>query len=112
VSALDTQGLPASTGLRAINVRTILISDLTLNEQISNGDLSSQLGSLFADQEYSVPALRHMQEDIIVLANHFLKYFKQHHNRANTEFSETAIAAMKAYSWAGNTDELKSLTRD
>jgi len=107
--ALDTQGLPGSSGLRAINVRTVLISDLTLDEQIANGDLSSDLASLFADQEYKVPALRDMQEDIAVLANHFLKYFKQHHNRANKVFSDTAIAAMKAYSWSGNTDELKSV---
>jgi len=65
--------------------------------------------SLVSDSEFAVPALRDMPADILVLAEHYLNHFCRHHHRHKLKFSAAAEAALLAYRWPGNADELKSL---
>jgi len=107
--ALDNQETTGATGIRSVNVRTILISDEPLNEQKASGALQENLASLFQDNEFAVPALRDMQEDIPLLAENYLQHFCRHHHRHQLKFSENAEATLKAYRWPGNSDELKNV---
>jgi len=107
--ALDERSLPSNAGGRSINVRTILISENSLDAQLENGSLAPQLVSLFNASEYSTPALREVPDDIITLAEHYLHHFCLHHNRPDLRLSADARAAVLAYRWPGNTDELKTL---
>jgi len=107
--ALSERGMAGASGMRSINVRTVLISEHGVEDQQASGELHESLAALFASEDITIPALRHMQEDVLVLAEHFLGYFGRHHHRQNLSFTESARAALLAYQWPGNTDELKSL---
>jgi DNA-binding NtrC family response regulator len=51
----------------------------------------------------TIPPLRERQEDIPLLADHFLKRFSQ-----RKTLDETAVAALLRYSWPGNVRELEA----
>ncbi len=108
-SALTLRGLPASGGVRNINVRTIVISDASLSVQASYGLIHPGFAELFEEHQFPVPALSSMPNDIPALAQHYLGYFEHYHFKKERHFSDDAIAALRAYSWPGNTDELKSV---
>lgn len=107
--ALRQRSLPGSAGGRSVNVRTILISESSLENQIGSGILQKNLADLFAENEFSSPALRDIPDDIVTLAEHYLSYFSRHHHRTNLKFSANSKTALVAYRWPGNTDELKTL---
>lgn len=107
--ALSERSLPTNAGGRSINVRTILISEHSLATQLENGEVQPQLADLFSASEFSTPALRDVPEDIFTLAEHYLNHFCRHHHRTNLRLSADTRAALFAYSWPGNTDELKAL---
>lgn len=106
---LTSGGMPGRDGMRSINVRTILISEVNLAEQSDSDQLDASLTKLFHGNEFEVPSLRERASDILRLAEHFLSYFSRYHHRNKLEFSDNAKAAMQAYRWPGNTDELKTL---
>ncbi len=107
--ALDKRSMPGTSGARSINVRTIVISEAPLAEQVDQDVIHKDLASLFTDTEFAVPALRDMHSDIILLARHYLNYYCKHHHSRPLSFSEESESAILAYRWPGNTDELKSL---
>jgi len=107
--ALDQRSVPGSAGGRSINVRTILISENSLAKQLEDDTLQPNLANLFRENEFASPALRNVPEDITTLAEHYLNYFSRHHHRTNLKFSSDSKAALIAYTWPGNTDELKTL---
>lgn len=107
--ALDERSVPSNAGGRSINVRTILISEHSLYDQLADNSIQPQLANLFAESEFVAPALRNVPEDIVTLAEHYLNHFCRHHHRSNLKFSADTKAALSAYRWPGNTDELKTL---
>jgi len=109
VQALADRRMPGSLGERSINVRTILISETSLDSQVDQQRLHPTLASLFTENEFAVPSLRNMHDDIPILAEHYLVHFCRHHHRTQLKFTPSATAAMLAYRWPGNTDELKTL---
>ena len=55
-----------------------------------------------------IPPLRERQEDVPLLAKHFLAYYTRSMNRKPMEFSAGATEALKTYSWPGNVRELQN----
>ena len=108
---LEERTVPGNAGGRSINVRTILVSEQSLQQQGDNGSLQPEFANLFNASEYSVPSLREIPEDIVTLAEHYLHYYGLHHHRPNIKYSLDAKAALTAYRWPGNNDELKSLVQ-
>jgi DNA-binding NtrC family response regulator len=53
-----------------------------------------------------VPSLRERREDILPLAEHFLKLNTQRYRRHLTGFDRTAIGALLNHPWPGNVREL------
>ena len=58
--------------------------------------------------EIAVPPLRKRQEDIELLANHFVDVFSRETGRKIEGFSSAAIGAMQEYHWPGNIRELRN----
>jgi NtrC-family two-component system response regulator AlgB len=56
-----------------------------------------------------MPPLRQRQDDLIRFAEHYLKHFSVLCGRRLEEFSEVALAAIRAYSWPGNLRELRNV---
>ncbi len=55
-----------------------------------------------------VPPLRQRQEDIPMLAHHFLRVYAAKNNRRLEGFSEDALRRLEAYAWPGNVRELEN----
>ena len=55
-----------------------------------------------------MPALRERPEDIMVLADHFLKCAVEENEKAILGFTTEARLALLSYSWPGNVRELKN----
>lgn len=107
--ALSERGVSGRAGIRSINVRTVLIAEHSIEHQLHHGLLNDTLAGLFQQSDWHVPSLRDMNDDIVVLAEHYLNYFCRHHHKHNLRLSDAAHAALLAYRWPGNTDELKAL---
>jgi DNA-binding NtrC family response regulator len=56
----------------------------------------------------SIPPLRDRKEDILVLADHFLREFCADLGRPSPSLSDAAASALLAHDWPGNVRELKN----
>src|SRR5207302_11220939 len=56
-----------------------------------------------------VPPLRERQEDVALLAEHFMAEFAREYGRRIKSFDPGAIAVLQQYSWPGNVRELRNL---
>ena len=68
-------------------------------------DLYFRLQGLIID----LPPLKDRENDIVVLAKHFLKVFCAQQKKPLKELSSKAIKEMMLYAWPGNVRELKSM---
>lgn len=69
------------------------------------GDLLYQLDVI----SIQVPALRERLNDIIPMAEHFLRLFSKQGGKTITGFTSAVRQALKRYSWPGNIRELRNL---
>ncbi|MEQ1573414.1 MAG: sigma-54 dependent transcriptional regulator [Vicinamibacterales bacterium] len=56
-----------------------------------------------------VPPLRDRQEDILVLADHFMAMLAREYGRRPKSFDPDAVSALRRYPWPGNVRELRNL---
>jgi len=56
----------------------------------------------------NIPPLRDRREDIILLANYFLKRFCEQKKKKGMKISDKAIQFLEMYDWPGNVRELKN----
>ncbi len=56
-----------------------------------------------------VPPLRDRQEDILVLAEHFMAMLAREYGRRPKSFDAEAVSALRRYPWPGNVRELRNL---
>lgn len=84
----------------------------------TNRDLSREMkiGGFREDLYYRlnvvpihVPPLRERREDIPLLADFFLSFFRSNLNARVREFSEPAMRALTEYEWPGNIRELRNV---
>jgi transcriptional regulator with PAS, ATPase and Fis domain len=57
--------------------------------------------------EIHLPPLRDRNEDIDLLADHFLKQYKKKYKKKDLKLSDKALAHLKSYHWPGNIRELE-----
>jgi two-component system response regulator HydG len=56
-----------------------------------------------------LPGLRYRREDILPLAEHFLKKYAKQNNKPAKSFSPEAVEFMLNYHWRGNVRELENV---
>lgn len=95
----------------AVNVRVLAASEADLVVAIAQGRLRKDLYYRLNVLEIVTPPLRELQDDLALLANHFLQCFSHATSRQPYTFSEGAWAAMAHYAWPGNVRELSSRVR-
>ena len=86
-----------------VDVRIIAATNQDLQQAIARGYFRSDLYHRLKQYSISVPPLRERLEDIVPLAEHFLRKYS-----AEACLSEMAQAALRAYSWPGNIRELQN----
>ncbi|OGR30268.1 MAG: Fis family transcriptional regulator [Desulfuromonadales bacterium GWD2_61_12] len=92
-----------------VDVRVVAATNKELEEEIRDGRFREDLFYRLNVIPFHVPALRERQEDIPLLAQHFLEEFCSKEGRPNKSLSREAIQALEEYHWPGNVRELKNI---
>jgi DNA-binding NtrC family response regulator len=93
----------------AVNVRVLVSSNQNLETNIAQGRFRADLYYRLATYTVTVPPLRERQDDIPLLARHFLKLFAQEMNRPLPTLTPDAVERLRGYAFPGNVRELKNL---
>lgn len=98
-------------GLRdlPLNASIIAASNRNLREAGKVGTFRQDLYFRLAIIEIDVPPLRERGEDVILLANHFIKTLgRASRRRENRRLATETIEAFRHYHWVGNVRELRN----
>lgn len=95
-----------------VDVRFISATNRDPQDAVEEGALRSDLFYRLRVVPINLPPLRKRQEDIPLLANHFLTYYWQRHrHRADRvpRLSEASVAFLRSRPWRGNVRELQNV---
>jgi len=91
------------------DVRVIAATNEDLEAAVAEGRFRKDLYYRLNVIHLHIPPLRDRQEDIPLLALHFLDKFCMENNRAPMGISPEAMAALKSHYWPGNIRELQNV---
>ena len=95
--------------VKKINVRVLAATNRNLEEEVAAGRFRVDLYYRLNVFPLFVPPLRERKEDILLLADHFLKIYAKEMGKALSGFTSLAKDALVRYSWPGNVRELQNL---
>jgi len=95
--------------VRKVNARIIAATNRDLQKEVEAGRFREDLYFRLNVFPITVPPLRARKEDIVPLANHFLKRSLTAMNRPPLKFSPEQIAQLVEYDWPGNIRELQNI---
>jgi DNA-binding NtrC family response regulator len=94
-----------------VDVRLIVATNQDLSAEVDRGSFSRDLFYRLSEFTINVPPLRERREDIIHLANRFLKATNMELNKNVCGFSDSALSLLLRERWPGNVRELRSVVR-
>lgn len=97
-----------STRIR-VDARVLAATNKDLPAEIRGGRFREDLYFRLNVVPIFVPALRDRQEDIPLLADHFMAMLAREYGRRPKVFDPDAVAALQRYPWPGNVRELRNL---
>ena len=92
-----------------VDVRVIAATNKDLEAEIGSGSFRSDLYYRLNVIPIDVPALRARGNDIIHLAEHFLRRFAAETGAPRKKLSSGAASKLRGYSWPGNVRELRNM---
>lgn len=90
-----------------IDVRLISATNSNLHDMIENGTFRQDLLYRINTIELHIPPLRERGNDIILLAEHFLKIYNKKYKKEITGINREAKNKLLKYQWPGNVRELQ-----
>jgi DNA-binding NtrC family response regulator len=93
---------------RKINVRVLAATNKDLEEEVAAGRFRIDLYYRLNVFPLLLPSLRERKEDILLLANHFLKKYSTEEGRQVPMLSTEAAGMLMQYNWPGNIRELEN----
>jgi two-component system response regulator AtoC len=93
----------------AVDVRVITATNKDLRNMVVQGQFREDLYYRLKVVTISLPPLKERREDILPLAEHFLKKCAAENNKDIINFSSGVIEFMLNYSWPGNVRELENM---
>jgi DNA-binding NtrC family response regulator len=108
--AIQNQEFERLGGSRTIkvDVRIIAATNVNLEAAIKEGRFREDLYYRLNVVNIDVPPLRDRSEDILPLAEHFLKSFARELRRPACCFSADSVRRLREYRWPGNVRELEN----
>ncbi|HSQ29924.1 MAG TPA: sigma-54 dependent transcriptional regulator [Gemmatimonadaceae bacterium] len=97
-----------STDAIPVDTRVVAATNRDLDEEIRAGHFRSDLYYRLNVIALHLPPLRQRQDDIPVLADHFLHRIGEMRNEAPRRLSDAARSALIEYAWPGNVRELEN----
>ena len=92
----------------SIDVRVIAATNRNLQEMVEQKTFREDLYYRISVIPIEVPPLRSRQEDIPLLANHFLKRYAPAAGKRILRISDVSIEVLMAYDWPGNVRQLEN----
>jgi DNA-binding NtrC family response regulator len=93
----------------AVDVRVIAATNKDLKAQVKEGNFREDLYYRLKVVSIELPLLKDRKEDILLLADFFLKKYAEENNKGQRDFSPEVIEFMLYYSWPGNVRELENM---
>lgn len=90
-----------------INTRIIAATNKDLEAEVENGNFRLDLYYRLNIFPILLPPLRQRKDDILLLANHFLKKFATRNKQHEKSFSKEVEKAIVSYKWPGNIRQLE-----
>ena len=94
-----------------MDVRVIAATNKDLLAEIRAGRFREDLYFRLNVIPIFVPPLRERDEDVPLLAEHFMAQLAREYGRRPKTFDAGAVAALQAYAWPGNVRELRNVHR-
>lgn len=92
-----------------VNVRILAATNRNLEDMIAKGTFREDLYYRLNVIPLFLPPLRERQDDITLLAKHFLERFAAKLQKPVSAMSDTAVAKLARYHWPGNIRELENV---
>ncbi|KEO72432.1 sigma-54-dependent transcriptional regulator [Anditalea andensis] len=90
-----------------VDIRLICATNMPIHEMIGDNAFRQDLLYRINTVEIFLPPLRDRQEDIPLLAEHFLKSYSQKYRKSFKGFKGSAMQLLQRYNWPGNIRELQ-----
>jgi DNA-binding NtrC family response regulator len=91
-----------------VNVRLIAATNRNITQAIAGGDFREDLFHRLNVVQFHLPPLRERGEDILLLAEFFLKLFRATMNKNVNGFAQAARQKLLSHRWPGNVRELRN----
>lgn len=95
--------------LRKAHVRVVAATNTCLVDLVKTGEFRGDLLYRLNIMPLKIPALRQRNGDIELLAEYFLKAYRQRYRRPNKFINPAMMYMLKHYDWPGNVRELENL---
>jgi len=92
-----------------VNFRLVSATNRNTVALLEEGVLRKDLYFRISTIKIKVPPLRERLEDVLLLANGFLKRFNHQYNKAIRDISTETVLRLVRYDWPGNIRELESV---
>jgi DNA-binding NtrC family response regulator len=92
-----------------VDVRLVAATNTDLEHAVSAGRFRSDLLYRLNIAQARVPPLRERPEDVLPLAQHFLRSHSERKGIASPQLSPEAREALSSYTWPGNIRELRNV---
>ena len=97
-----------STDPIKVQVRIVTATNQQIEALVAQGILRDDLFYRLNVVRISVPPLRERRDDIVPLAQYFLKIYQKRAQKVIKGFAPEAIQAMRKHPWPGNVRELEN----
>ena len=91
-----------------VDIRLICATNKDLKQMVANGEFRQDLYYRINTFELHLPALRERTDEILPLAEMFIKKFAEKYRRNVNGISADAAELLKGHSWSGNIRELSN----
>ena len=97
-----------ATRERTVDVRFVAATNVAIADRVRSGEFRADLYYRLSGVSIVLPPLRAREDDVILLAEHFLADHRRRYGRPNLRIDPTAEAALRQHPWAGNVRELRN----
>ena len=108
---LQNQSFMRLGGIRTLSsdFRLIAATNRNLSQEVSAGNFREDLFYRLNVVPLIIPPLRDRQGDVILLAEHFLRYFAGKYHRPTVHLNPQDRQRLQDYPWPGNVRELRNI---
>ena len=95
-----------STIEKEVKIRLVTATNRNLQPLVKKGDFREDLFYRLNVVDITLPALREMNRDVLIITDHFIKVFNNEFNKAVKGITKEAEEKILSHSWPGNVREL------